>query len=39
MYLNFAVEATVNEIVALVVPVGLSALAADIGMRWAARIS
>jgi ABC-type nitrate/sulfonate/bicarbonate transport system permease component len=36
MYLNFAVEANVNEIVALMVAIGLSALAADIAMRWVA---
>lgn len=36
MYLNFAVEANVNEIVALMAAIGLSALAADIAMRWLA---
>jgi len=34
MYLNFAIEADVDAIVAMMVTVGLSALAADALMRW-----
>lgn len=34
MYLNFAVEADVDAIVAMMAAVGLSALAADAAMRW-----
>jgi ABC-type nitrate/sulfonate/bicarbonate transport system permease component len=37
MYLNFAVEADVNAIVAMMAAVGLSALAADAVLRYAHR--
>jgi ABC-type nitrate/sulfonate/bicarbonate transport system permease component len=36
MYLNFAIEADVNAIVAMMVAIGVSALVADIGLRWIA---
>jgi NitT/TauT family transport system permease protein/taurine transport system permease protein/sulfonate transport system permease protein len=37
MYLNFAVEADVNAIVAMMLAIGVSALIADIALRWLAR--